>query len=55
MNDGSRRIFPSIKREIVRRTCLTISWPFQIFYTTTDASRIAIGGILSQGEINKDR
>jgi len=25
------------------------------FILTTDASRIAIGGILSQGEINKDR
>ena len=54
MDNRSRRLLPSIKREIVR---ITLQYPdfSKPFILTTDASGIAIGGILSQGEINKDR
>ena len=54
MDNRSRRLLPSIKREIVR---ITLQYPdfSKPFILTIDASGIAIGGILSQREINKDR
>jgi len=54
MDVGSRRFFPSIKREIVEPV-LQYSNFSKPFILTTDASEIAIGGILLQGSITKNQ
>ena len=55
MDNRSRRLLPSIKKEIVRKTCLQYPDFSKPFILTTNASGITIGSIISQGEINKDR
>ena len=54
---SSRRIIRDIKTKIMRRACFGQQYPdfSKSFILTTDASGIAVRGILLQGKINKDQ